>query len=139
MSGLRSVVLIAVIALLATPVAASAATLHLKAPKKVDRAEAFRVVTKGKAKPRKHYYVSVIYHDSDQGRCEPTVTKEITRNKYFPIFFRRKIETDRDGRFELTSRKMVGGDQETSGKFCGYLTNRDDENKDTVVRRIKFT
>ena len=37
------------------------------------------------------------------------------------------------------SRKIVGGDRRTTGKFCGYLTNEDGENKDTVVRRIEFT
>lgn len=139
MFGHHRSTLVALIALLATTAPASAATLHLKAPKEVDRAEPFRVVAKGKAKARKAYYVSVIYHDNDQGRCERTLVKEVTRNAYFAIFSRRKVVTDRDGRFELTSRKMVGGDRKTSGKFCGYLTNRNDKNKDRVVRRIEFT
>jgi hypothetical protein len=137
MFGHRSA-LVAVIALIATAAPASAATLHLQAPKVIDRAEKFRVVASGKAKPQRDYYVSVIYHDDDQGRCAPTVVKEVTRNEYFAVFFRRKVVTDAEGRFEL-SRKVVGGDRRTSGKFCGYLTNRDDENKDTVVRRIEFT
>ena len=130
---------VAVIALIATAAPASAATLHLKAPREIDRAEEFRVVAKGTAKPRKDYYVSVIYHDDDQGRCAPTVVKEITRNEHVAIFLRRKVVTDAEGRFRLRSEKIVGGKRKTSGKFCGYLTNRDDENRDRVVRRIEFT
>ncbi len=131
--------LVAVIALIATAAPASAATLHLKAPREIDRAESFRIVAKGQAKPRRDYYVSVIYHDDDQGRCAPTVEKEVTRNEHFRIFYFRKVVTNGDGRFDITSRKIFGGERKTSGKFCGYLTNKDGENKDTAVRRIDFT
>ena len=135
----RSVV-IAALVVAALPVgAASAATLHLQAPKSIDRAEMFKLRAFGKAKPLKQYRLSVLYHDNDQGKCAPTVEKEVTRNEHAEIFYRRRITTDADGRFER-SRKIVGGDRATSGKFCGYLTNQDGtRNKDRVVRRIEFT
>jgi hypothetical protein len=120
------------------PAAASAATLHLQAPKEIDRAEKFKLTAFGKAKPQRAYYLSVLYHDNDQGRCAPTVEKEVTRNEHAEIFYLRRITTDAEGGFER-SRNIVGGDRQTSGKFCGYLTNADGENKDTVVRRIDFT
>jgi len=129
---------VAVISLVAAA-PASAATLHLQAPREIDRAEKFRVVAKGKAKPQRDYLLSVLYHDDDQGRCAPTVAKEVTRNEHFPVFYRRKVVTDAEGRFEVSSRRIVGGEKKTSGRFCGYLTNEDGENKDTVVRRIEFT
>jgi hypothetical protein len=51
----------------------------------------------------------------------------------------RKLTTDRDGQFEV-SRKIIGGDKKTTGRFCGYLTNEDGtRNKDRAVRRIDFT
>jgi hypothetical protein len=131
--------LVAVIALIATAAPASAATLHLQAPKVIDRAEKFRVVAFGKAKPLKDYSLSVLYHDDDQGRCAPTVAKEVTRNQHFEVFYMRRVTTDSDGRFEVRSRRILGGERKASGKFCGYLTNQDGENKDTVVRRIEFT
>ena len=137
MFGHRAAV-VAATALIATAAPASAATLHLKAPREIERYERFRVTAFGMAKPQRDYYVSVIYHDDDQGRCARTVVKEVTRNEHFAVFFRRKVVTDRAGRFEL-SRRIVGGDRKTSGRFCGYLTNRDGENKDRVVRRIEFT
>ena len=130
---------LAVAVLLAVPISASAATLRLDAPREIDRAESFRVNALGTAKPLKAYYLSVLYHDDDQGRCAPTVEKEVTRNEHFRIFYFRKVITDGDGRFDITSRTISGGDRETSGKFCGYLTNKDGENKDTAVRRIDFT
>ena len=130
---------VAVISLIATAAPASAATLHLQAPREIDRAEKFRVVAEGKAKPQRDYLLSVLYHDHNQGRCAPTVAKEVTRNEYGVVFYLRKVITDADGRFEVSSRRIVGGDKKTSGKFCGYLTNDDGENKDTVVRRIEFT
>jgi hypothetical protein len=129
---------VAVISLVAAA-PASAATLHLQAPKEIDRAEKFRVVAKGKAKPQRDYLLSVLYHDDDQGRCAPTVAKEVTRNEHFPVFYLGKVVTDAEGRFEVSSRRIVGGDKKASGKFCGYLTNEDGENKDTVARRIEFT
>jgi hypothetical protein len=129
----------AVIATVVPVAGASAATLHLKAPKEIDRAEKFRVVAKGAAKPGKSYRVSVLYHDDDQGRCAPTVAKEVTRNQHFAVLYLRKVLTDQEGRFKIRSRKIVGGEKKTSGKFCGYLTNEDGDNKDTVVRRIEFT
>jgi hypothetical protein len=131
--------LVAATALIATAAPASAATLHLKAPKEIDRAEKFRVTAFGKAKPQRDYRLSVLYHDDDQGRCAPTVAKEVTRNEHFPVFYLRKVITDAEGRFEVSSRRIVGGDRKASGKFCGYLTNEDGENRDRVVRRIEFT
>ena len=117
--------------------AASAATLHLRAPREVDRADKFTVTAFGKAKPERTYYLSVLYHDDDQGRCAETVEKEVTRKQHAEIFYLRRITTDEDGRFER-SRNVFGGDRGTSGKFCGYLTNADGKNKDTVVRAIDF-
>jgi 5-hydroxyisourate hydrolase-like protein (transthyretin family) len=122
----------------ALPVAAaSAATLHLQAPREVDRAEKFKVTAFGKAKPERTYRLSVLYHDNDQGRCAKTVEKEVTRREHAQIFYMRRVRTDARGRFER-SRNIFGGDRETSGKFCGYLTNADGKNKDTVVRAIDF-
>ena len=129
----------AALASIAMAAPASAATLHLQAPKEVERSEKFRVHAFGKAKPQREYRVSVIYHDDDQGRCARTVEKEITRNAHYKIFYMREIMTDAEGRFALRSRKIVGGDRKTTGRLCGYLTNDDGENKDTVVRRIAFT
>jgi len=129
---------VAVISLVAAA-PASAATLHLQAPKEIDRAEKFRVIAKGKAKPQRDYLLSVLYHDDDQGRCAKTVAKEVTRNEHFAVFYLRKVVTDAEGRFKVRSRRIVGGERKTSGKFCGYLTNDDGENKDRVVRRIEFT
>jgi hypothetical protein len=126
-------------AFLATAVPASAATLHLKAPKAIDRAEKFRVEAFGKAKPQKAYYLSVLYQDDSQGRCERKLEKEVTTNKHGEIYYLRKVVTDQDGRFDITSRKIVGGDKRTTGRFCGYLTNEDGtKNKDRAVRRIAF-
>ena len=135
---LRSLVVAALVVAAIPASAASAATLHLQAPREVDRAEKFKVTAFGKAKPQRAYYLSVVYHDDDQGKCAPTVEKEVTRNEYAEIFYMRRITTDAGGSFER-SRSIFGGDRRTSGKFCGYLTNADGENKDTVVRRIAFT
>jgi hypothetical protein len=135
----RRTTLLALTVLVATAAPASAATLHLKAPREVDRAEKFRVTAFGKAKPQRDYLVSVIYHDNDQGRCARTVEKEITSNEYYAVFYLRKFITDQEGRFEITSRRIVGGDKKVSGKFCGYLTNANGENRDRVVRSIEFT
>jgi hypothetical protein len=134
----RNLVVVALIVAGLPTAAASAATLHLQAPREVDRAEKFKVTAFGKGKPQRAYYLSVLYHDNDQGRCAPTVEKEVTRNAHAEIFYMRRITTDTDGRFER-SRNIFGGDRQTSGKFCGYLTNVDGENKDTVVRGIDFT
>ena len=134
----RKLVIGALIAAALPTAAASAATLHLQAPKEVDRAEKFKVTAFGKAKPEKTYYLSVLYHDNDQGRCARTVENEVTRNEHGEVFYLRRIRTDAEGRFER-SRNIFGGDRKTSGKFCGYLTNADGENKDTVVRSIDFT
>ena len=126
-------------AVLATAVPASAATLHLKAPREIDRAEKFRVSASGKAKPQKAYYLSVLYQDDDQGRCARRLEKEVTTNEHAEIYYLRKVVTDQNGEFEL-SRKIVGGDRKTSGRFCGYLTNEDGtRNKDRAVRHIEFT
>ena len=135
----RNLVVAAVIAALVPTSAASAATLHLSAPKEIDRADQFQVTAFGKAKPQKTYYLSVLYHDDDQGRCAPTVEKEVTRNEHAEVFYQRRIRTDAEGRFEQQSKNLFGGDRQTTGKFCGYLTNADGVNKDTVVRAISFT
>src|SRR5215212_5142007 len=111
-------------AVLVTAVPASAATLHLKAPKEIDRAEKFRLTASGKAKPQKAYYLSVLFQDDNQGRCERKLEKEVTTNKHVEVYYLRKVMTDQDGLFEL-SKKLVGGDKKTTGRFCGYLTNED--------------
>jgi hypothetical protein len=127
-------------AVLATAVPASAATLHLKAPKEIDRAEKFRLEAFGKAKAQKAYYLSVLFQDDSQGRCERKLEKEVTTNEHGEIYYLRKVITDQDGRFAITSKKIVGGDKKTTGRFCGYLTNEDGtKNKDRAVRRISFT
>ena len=127
-------------AVLATAVPASAATLHLKAPKEIDRADKFRVEAFGKAKPQKAYYLSVLFQDDSQGRCERKLEKEVTTNEHGEIYYLRKVTTDQDGHFAITSKKIVGGDKKTTGRFCGYLTNEDGtKNKDRAVRRISFT
>jgi len=136
---LRKLVAVGLLAAAIPTASASAATLHLRAPKEIDRAEKFRVTAFGKAKPEKTYYLSVLYHDNDQGRCAPTVAKEVTRNEHAEIFYQRRIRTDAEGRFEQQSKSIFGGDRQTRGKFCGYLTNADGVNKDTVVRAISFT
>ena len=131
--------LAALTALIATAAPASAATLDLKAPREIDRAERFRVTASGKGKPQKAYYLSVLYQDDSQGRCERKLEKEVTTNEHAEIYYLRKVITDQEGRFEI-SRKIVGGDRKTSGRFCGYLTNEDGtRNKDRAVRRIEFT
>ena len=135
---LRKLVIPALVAAALPAAAASAATVHLQAPRSIDRAEEFKLRAFGKAKPLTQYRLSVLYHDKDQGRCAPTVEKEVTRNKHAEIFYLRRITTDADGHFER-SRRIVGGDRATAGKFCGYLTNDDGENNDTVVRAIEFT
>lgn len=126
-------------AVLVTAVPASAATLHLKAPKEIDRADKFRLTASGKAKPQKAYYLSVLFQDDNQGRCERKLEKEVTTNKHGEVYYLRKVMTDQDGLFEL-SKKLVGGDKKTTGRFCGYLTNEDGtKNKDRAVRHIAFT
>src|SRR5688572_26978728 len=129
---------LAVLALaLATASPAAAATLHLKAPKEIDRAERFSVTAFGTAKPQRAYYVSVLYQDNSEGRCERKLEKEVTTNAHGEVWYLRKVITDKNGRFEI-SRKIVGGDRRTSGRFCGYLTNEDGtRNEDRVVRRIE--
>jgi hypothetical protein len=132
--------LAALTAVLVTAVPASAATLHLKAPKEIDRADKFRLEAFGKGKPQKAYYLSVLYQDDNQGRCERKLEKEVTTNQHGEIFYLRKVMTDQDGHFEMTSKKIVGGDKKTTGRFCGYLTNESGKrNKDRAVRRISFT
>jgi hypothetical protein len=135
----RRTVLVVAVSFVASAATASAATLHLDAPREIDRAEKFRVVATGKARPQRDYYLSVLYHDDDQGRCARTVAREITTNEHFAVFYRRKVVTGADGRFEVRSRRIFGGEKKASGRFCGYLTNEDGRNKDTVVRRITFT
>ena len=130
---------VAAIATLAPAAGASAATLHLTAPKEIDRAERFKLTAFGKAKPLKQYRLSVLYHDDDQGRCAPTVEKEVTRNEHWRDLLPARGSRPMPTGASSDSRKIVGGDRQTTGKFCGYLTNEDGENKDTVVRPIEFT
>ena len=135
----RCAALAALTAVVATAAPASAATLHLKAPREIDRAEKFRLKAFGQAKPQRAYYLSVLFQDDNQGRCERKLEKEVTTNKYGEVFYLRKVMTDPDGQFEA-SRKIVGGDKRTTGRFCGYLTNEDGtKSKDRAVRRIDFT
>ena len=139
MTPTRRAALAALTAVVATAAPASAATLHLKAPREIDRAEKFRLKAFGQAKPQRAYYLSVLFQDDSQGRCERKLEKEVTTNKYGEVFYLRRVMTDQDGRFEA-SRKIVGGDKKTTGRFCGYLTNEDGtRNKDRAVRRISFT
>jgi|RhiMetdeSRZDD1v2_1073273.scaffolds.fasta_scaffold02439_21 hypothetical protein len=139
MKPTRRAALAAVPAVLAIAVPASAATLHLKAPREIDRAEKFRVVASGKAKPQRPYYLSVLYQDDNQGRCARKLEKEVTTNLHGEVWYLHRVITDQEGRFEL-SRKIVGGDKRTTGRFCGYLTNEDGtRNRDRVVRHISFT
>jgi len=137
----RAALIAAAVVATVVPVAgASAATLHLNAPKQIERAEKFRVVASGKAMPQRAYYLSVQYQDDSQGRCARRLEKQVTTNEHYEIYYLRKIVTDQDGRFEITSRKIFGGEKNSSGRFCGYLTNEDGKrNKDRVVRRIEFT
>src|SRR5688572_5641613 len=117
MQPTRRAALAALTAVLATAVPASAATLHLKAPREIDRAEKFRVVASGKAKPQRAYYLSVLYQDDSQGRCARRLEKEVTTNEHFEIYYLRKVMTDQAGLFEV-SRKIVGGDKKSTGRFC---------------------
>ena len=135
----RRAALAALTAVVATAAPASAATLHLKAPREIDRAEKFRLKAFGQAKPQRAYYLSVLFQDDSQGRCERKLEKEVTTNEHGEVYYLRKVITDAEGRFEA-SRKIVGGDKKTTGRFCGYLTNEDGtRNKDRAVRRIDFT
>lgn len=139
MQLIRRAALAALTAVVATAAPASAATLHLKAPREIDRAEKFRLKAFGQAKPQRAYYLSVLYQDDSQGRCERKLEKEVTTNEHGEVYYLRKVITDAEGRFEA-SRKIVGGDKKTTGRFCGYLTNEDGtRNKDRAVRRIDFT
>ncbi len=139
MQLIRRAALAALTAVVATAAPASAATLHLKAPREIDRAEKFRLKAFGQAKPQRAYYLSVLYQDDSQGRCERKLEKEVTTNEHGEVYYLRKVVTDAEGRFEA-SRKIVGGDKKTTGRFCGYLTNEDGtRNKDRAVRRIDFT
>ena len=136
----KNLVVAALIAAVLPAAVASAATVHLKAPKTVDRAEKFRVNAFGKAKPQRAYYLSVVYQDDNQGACARRLAKEVTTNKHFEIYYLRKVMTDQDGRFDLMSKKIFGGVKASTGRFCGYLTNEDGTKvKDRVVRRIEFT
>jgi hypothetical protein len=128
----------AVIASLVPVAGASAATLTIKAPREIDHAEKFRVVAKGTARAHKDYFVSVIYHNDDQGPCDPTVNEEISNNTFYSVFYQYPVTTDGDGAYKATSRKIFGG-IEVSGRFCGYLNNPAGQNKATAVRRIEFT
>ena len=135
----RRAALAALTAVVATAAPASAATLHLRAPREIDRTETFRLKAFGQAKPQRAYHLTVLYQNDNQGRCERKLEKEVTTNRYGEVYYLRKVMTDQEGRFEV-SRKVVGGEKKQSGRFCGYLTNEDGtRNKDRVVRRIEFT
>ena len=136
----HSAALVAATTLIATAAPASAATLQLEAPKEIDRADQFRVTAHGEGKPQKAYYLSVLYQDESQGRCARRLEKEVTTNEHFEVYYLRRVTTDQDGNFEITSRKIMGGEKKADGRFCGYLTNEDGtRNKDRAVRRIAFT
>ena len=107
MKPIRRAALTAVTAVLALAVPASAATLHLKAPREIDRAEKFRLKAFGQAKPQRAYYLTVLFQDDSQGRCERKLEKEVTTNKYGEVFYLRRVMTDQNGEFEA-SRKIVG-------------------------------
>ena len=131
--------LAAATAFIAIAAPASAATLHLKAPKEIDRAEKFQVEAFGTAKAQRAYYLSLVYQDDSQGRCARKLQKEVTTNLHGEIYYLRKVMTDQDGMFGV-SKKILGGDKKSTGRFCGYLTNEDGtKNKDRVVRAIEFT
>jgi hypothetical protein len=129
-------------ALLATalPAAgASAATVRINAPSQIDRNEQFRVVTKGKAKKNREYFLSVIYHNDDQGACGADVYEELnTKQQWYVVHYQYPVTTDADGKYRIRSRKMFGGIQVT-GKICGYLMTSAGGTKATAVRSIAFT
>ena len=82
MQLIRRAALAALTAVVATAAPASAATLHLKAPREIDRAEKFRLKAFGQAKPQRAYHLSVLYQDDSQGRCERKLEKEVTTNEH---------------------------------------------------------
>ena len=80
----------------------------------------------------------MIYHNVDQGKCEPTVGEEIAKNKYYSILYLYPVTTDDDGKFKVRSDEVKGG-RKTSGKLCGYLTSTNGDTKDTKFKPIEFT
>lgn len=136
---LPAVLVVGAMAAAAAPVAdASAATLKLRAPSKIDQATKFRVTALGTGRRGKTYSLSVLYHNNDQGACAPTVGEEITQNRYFSVFYLYPVKADQDGRYKVKSRRIFGG-AKNKGKFCGYLTDKNGNLKDRVVRPIEFT
>jgi hypothetical protein len=129
----------AVLAALVPAAGASAATLQIRAPSEVDHGQKFRVVTKGDARAQKDYFLSLIYHNDDQGSCGATVRDEVFgKSEYYVIFYQYPVTTDGDGEFSLRSRRIFGGIVVT-GKFCAYLVNSASASKATAVRSIAFT
>jgi hypothetical protein len=136
----RRVALVAAAALLATAVpaaGASAATLTIKAPSQIDHMERFRVVTKGKAKRNREYFLSVIYHNDDQGTCGADVYEELNTKQTYVVHYQYPVTTDADGKYRLRSRRIFGGIQVT-GKLCGYLMTSAGSTKATGIRSIAF-
>jgi hypothetical protein len=135
----RRFTLVVAAALLATAVpaaGASAATLTIKAPSQIGYTENFRVVTKGKAKANREYFVSVIYHNDDQGACGADVYDELNRQRYV-VHYQYPVRTDADGKYRIRSRKIFGGIQIT-GQLCGYLMTSAGGTKATGIRPIAF-
>jgi hypothetical protein len=134
--------LVVAAALLATIVpaaGASAATLTIQAPSQIDNTQKFRVVTKGKAKANRQYFLSLIYHNDDQGACGATVYDEInTKQAFYVVHYQYPVTTDADGKYRLRSRRIFGGTPVT-GKLCGYLMTSAGSTKATDIRSIAFT
>jgi len=133
--------LVVVAALLATVVpaaGASAATVTIRAPSQVNHMEKFRVVTKGKAKANREYFLSMIYHNDDQGTCGADVYEELTTKQTYVVHYQYPVTTNADGKYRLRSRRIFGGIQVT-GKLCGYLMTSAGATKATGVRSIAFT
>jgi hypothetical protein len=132
------VVVAAALLAAAVPAAgASAATLTIKAPGEIDHMQKFPVVTKGKAKANREYFVSVIYHNDDQGACGADVYEELAKQQWYVVHYQYPVTTDADGKYRLRSRRIFGGIQVT-GKLCGYLMTSAGSTKATGVRSIAF-
>ena len=103
MQLIRRAALAALTAVVATAAPASAATLHLKAPREIDRAEKFRLKAFGQAKPQRAYHLSVLYQDDSQGRCERKLEKEVTTNEHGEVVSVSKIRGDEENAHDRDS------------------------------------
>ena len=95
--------------LLATPSRprASAATMKIKAPSQVATRE-FPVVTNGTAKKNREFFLSVIYHNDDQGTCGADVYEELNTKATYVVHYQYPVTT-RERKVRLRSRKIFGG------------------------------